>query len=96
MRIFKMPYETELNIKILGGIIDIYQAVCMGVVLIIVTPTLLSMTWLPLVLRIAGIILAAIAGVIFAVVRVGDLNFIQYIYYRSRFFGNAGKIQYPN
>jgi len=95
MRIFKMPYETEQDIKILGGIIDAYQAGCMGTVLII-SPAILAMTWLPLVLRIAGIILVAIAGVIFAVVRVGDLNFIQYIYYRSSFFGNTGKIQCRN
>ncbi len=93
MRIFKMPYETELNIKILGGIISAYQAGCMGAVLIIV-PAILAMTWLPLVLRITGIVLAAMAGITFAVVRVGDLNFVQFVYYRSRFFGTPNRVRH--
>jgi len=93
MRIFRVPYETEQDIKILGGIIDAYQAGCMGAVLII-SPAILAMTRLPLVLRIAGIILAVIAGVIFAVVRVGDLNFVQFVCYRSGFFRTPSRVRY--
>lgn len=84
MRLFKVPFQTDQDLRILGGFISGYQAVSLGVGLV-TAPLLLLLAFLPLPIRIILIIAEVIVSVVFATVKVGDLNFARYVYYYFKF-----------